>query len=302
MSEIVNLLFLTAFLSFLPSPRLRLYEETIVLVTTHGIGALFVLAQVLEPVLSLLKIGFQSKLISWAIAISTVAPRMGKHVLSREVGVWRIRHVFDRRVGDEMLQFRRDLRQMYITNSEMSGRSPGKGSLLADIKRTHSTIQRQHTVGEILIGVLVGIAALIASRISLLAGVGLLLSLYLLIFPVSMALRSIIVDTLAFPVEMVDVEDEAIQYPPRAATLRFMQGWNRMLLQNEAIIHKLILLSFIKGEFVLGYERGEELIESVLTGELELEEAFDNLVAETLEEETTKARWTRRLVKRFLGV
>ena len=300
--ELGHLLLLTLFLSVTPYPRRQLYEESLVITATYGIAALIIIARVLHPVLNLLKIDTQSKAVSGAIALSTVAPRVGDYVLSHRIGIWRLKHAFDNNVGEEMIAFRRDLRRMYVMNSEVAEGSPGKGELLADIKRTHSKVRRRHAIGEVFIGVVVGVVALLVGQISFLGGVGLLLTLYLLIFPLSMALRSIVVDTLAYPVAMVDVENESIQRPPRTATLGFMQGWNRMLLKNEAIIHKLILVSFIKGEFVLGYERGEELIESVLTGELELEEAFDRLVHEELGEETFEGRWVRHLFKRFLGV
>jgi hypothetical protein len=301
-SEIIHLLFLTVFLSVIPYPRRQLYEEGFVLLVVWVIASLFVITQFLKPSFDLLKVDIQSKLVSGIIAISTISPRIGQYVLSRGYGIWRIRRAFDSNVGDEMLRFRRDLRRMYVTNTEVTDGPPKKGELLAEIKRTHSRIRRRHAIGEVLVGVGVGIMALLVGRMSFLAGVSLMLSLYLLIFPLSMALRSVVVDTLAYPVEMVDVEDESIQYPPRTATLGFMQGWNRMLLTNEAIIHKLILVSFVKGEFVLGYERGEELIEEVLTGEIELEEAFDKLVNEELGEETLEARWTRRIIKKLFGV
>lgn len=300
-SEIIHLLFLTVFLSVIPHPRRQLYEEGFVLLVVWVIAALFAIAQLLKPFFDLLKVDIQSKLVSGVIAISTISPRIGQYVLSRGFGIWRIRHAFYSNVGDEMLHFRRNLRRMYVTNTKVSDGTPEKGELLADVKRTHSRIRRRHAIGEILVGVGVGLIALLAGRISFLAGVGLMLSLYLLIFPLSMALRSVVVDTLAFPVEMVDVEDESIQYPPRTATLGFMKGWNKMLLTNETVIHKLILVSFVKGEFVLGYERGEQLIEEVLTSEMELEEAFDKLVNEELGEETLEARWIRWILKKFFS-
>lgn len=75
-----------------------------------------------------------------------------------------------------------------------------------------------------------------------------------------------------------------------------------MLLTNETVIHKLILVSFVKGEFVLGYARGKQIVEEVLTEGMELEEAFDKLVNEELGEETPESRWVRRIIKKFFGV
>ncbi|WP_157533018.1 hypothetical protein [Haloferax profundi] len=301
-SPVFDLFLFAVFISAIPHPRTRWYEEWLILTIVYSVGTILVIARFLKPVFDLLKVDIQSKVVSGGIILSTVAPRIGGYALSRGFGIGRIGYVFDRNIGDEMVRFRRDLRKMYVTNSEVAVASPQKAELLADIKRTHSKIRRRHAIGEILIGVGVGILALLVGSISFLAGVGLLLSLYLLMFPLSMALRRVVVDKLAYPVEMVDVEAEEIRYPPRIATLGFMQGWNRMLLQNEAVIHKLILVSFIKGEFILGYERGEELIERVLTGDVELEEAFDELVEEELGEDTTESRWFRRFVERFIGI
>ncbi|WP_256545922.1 hypothetical protein [Halobellus inordinatus] len=301
-SKVIHLLLPVLFLFLIPYPRRKICEVGFVILVAYGVAALFIVGQFLKPFFDLLKVDVQSKLVSGAIVISTVSPRVGKYILSREYGVWRIRHAFNSNIGEEMVRFRRDLRKMYVTNTEIAEGTLDKGELLADIKRTHSQIQRRHAVGEILVGVGVGIIALLVGQVSFLAGVGLMLSIYMLIFPLSMALRSVVVDTLAFSAEMVDVESESVQYPPQPATLGFMQGWNRMLLTNEAVIHKLILLSFTMGEFVLGYERGEQLIEEVLTGELELEEAFDKLVNEELGEETVESRWIRQMIEKFLGV
>jgi hypothetical protein len=301
-SEIAHLLLFVGFLSLLPRPRLQLYRDAFFLVLTLLVSAAFRIGRILKPFFDALKVDTQTKAISGIIAVSTLAPRAGKYVLARRLGVSRIRESFDAKVGNEMMQFRRDLRRMYVRNAEVKKDSPDKGELLADIKRTQSKIQRRHTIGEVLIGVVVGVLAILVGTVSFLYGVALLLSLYLLIFPLSMLLRDVVVDMLAFSAEMVDVEAEEPLYPQRTAVLGFMQGWNRMLLRNERIVHKIILVSFARDEFILGYERGQELMEQVIAGEKELDEALDDLVYEELGEETFEGRWVRRVLNRWFGV
>jgi|GEM_PF-5799480 len=301
-SPLLNLLFLVIFLTLLPSPRWQLYEEVLILFVGYIVSTMFKIAQTLKPIFNLAKIDIQSKLMSGVIVLSTVAPKAGDYVLSREFGVSQIGHAFNQSVGNDMIAFRRNLRKIYVMNVDIPEDTPKKGELLAEIKQSHSQIRQRHAIGEILIGVGVGIISIVVGSFSIFFGFGLLLSLYLLIFPLSMALRSVIVDTLAYPVEMVDVEAEEVRRPPRSATLIFMKGWNQMLLRNEKMVHKLILVSFLRGEFVLGFERGEELIKQVLSGEKELENAFDDLVTEQLGEDTTESRWIRRIIKKFISI
>jgi hypothetical protein len=191
---------------------------------------------------------------------------------------------------------------MYVDEATVEDETLNKPELLADIKRIHTQIRRRHTIGELLVGVVGSLAAILISRISLLTGLSLLLSVYLIVLPLSMMLRSIIVDTLAYTGELVDVQHEEIQRSSRPTSLIFERSWNRMLLENEPIIHKLILISFVKGEFVLGYELGEDLIKKVLTTEMTLEDAFDQLVYEQLGEETPEANIFRRFIRRIFGI
>lgn len=300
--ELAGLLLFVGFLSLLPRPRLQLFGEAFFLVLGLLVSAAFHIGNILKPLFDVLKVDAQTKVISGIIAVSTLAPRAGKYVLARQFGVSRIRESFENKVGKDMMMFRRDLRRMYVKNSEIGDDPPRKGELLADIKRTQSEIQRRHAIGEVLISVVVGILAILVGTVSFLYGVALLLSLYLLIFPVSMMLRSVVVDMLAFSAEMVDAEAEQALYPPRTAILGFMQGWNRMLLRNERIVHKIILVSFARGEFILGYERGQELMEQVITDEKELDEALDDLVYEEFGEETFEGRWVRRVLNKWFGV
>jgi hypothetical protein len=67
-------------------------------------------------------------------------------------------------------------------------------------------------------------------------------------------------------------------------------------------VHKLIFVSAVKGEFVLGYELGQDLVEKVYVGEMDMEDAFDELVDEQMGEYPGVARRVRWLVKKYVGI
>jgi hypothetical protein len=301
-TELANTLLLVVFLSLLPIPRFRLYIRAFVLAVGHFIGVLLFVGRWMRPLADLLKVDLQSKLLSGVIFISTSAPRIGDYILSHEFGFARIQRAFYERIGKDMRGFRRDMRRIYVDEFEVSDETPTKGELLADIKRTRTRIRRKHAVGQIVVGVCGSTLALLVGTISVLAGLAILLSVYLIVFPISMALRSVVVDTLAYSGELVNEDKEEITYHQRIATLGFKRGWNSMILDNEAIIHKLILVSFVKGELVLGYELGEEFIRKIIAGEMHMEEALDELVYDHLGEDTSEANLYRRALRWLFGV
>jgi hypothetical protein len=116
-----------------------------------------------------------------------------------------------------------------------------------------------------------------------------------------MFLRTVIVDFLSFKGDLFDETETNPVRHQQPATLRFKWVWNRMLLENESIIHKIVLLSLLKGELPFGYERGKDLIHMVLNSDLEIDEAVDQLVEEQMGS-SKDADLVRRLVRRFIGV
>ena len=299
--EIVHILLLIVFASVLPYPRVRLYAEIFVVALEAFIMLLFWIVDIVRLLADVIKVDALTTVISVSTSVSTIAPRVGQYVLSRQLGVSRIKEYFDTVVGEEMIQFRRDLRNMSVEKLDPpTDVDPVK--LLAEIKRARSQIRRRHTIGEVLITIVMGIIAIAVSSISLLAGLSLLLSSYLIIFSLSMLLRTAIVDTLSYSVDMVDADAEKRVYRKEVRVLLFMKAWNQMLVRKERIIHKIILVSFARGEFILGYERGIELMEQVVTGDKDIDEALDELIETELGEETTETKWIRSIIKRWLGV
>ncbi len=266
------------------------------------VGIMLYIYYATKPLFDLFSVTARGRLLSGVILLSTLAPRIGEFALSHPLGVDRVQRWFDNDIAEDMTKMRRDLRRMYVENTDVKEDAPTKGELLADIKRTHSDLRRRHAIGEVLIGVGVGLIAIVISTVSVLASIGLLISVYSVVFTLSMLLRGFVVDTLAYSVEWVDEDAEMVRRPPRLATLGFMRGWNLMLLKNEANIHRLILLSLLRGEFVLGFELGEDLIEDVMKGEKEMDEAMDDLIEQEMGGSSMESRMMRSVIRRFFGV
>lgn len=300
-TELQQLAILAAFVSILPYPRTRFFSHISVQVLGTLFSVLVVVVTFLSPIASFIKVDMQSKLVSGAIALSTAAPRIGKRLLSTKIDTSDLEEALSRDVKANMLDFRFFILRKYAENHELHGRVD-KGDLIVDINKSHSRIRRRHAVGEVVVAVLISSISIVVSMWSIFYGFAVLLSLFAIIFPLSMRLRTLVVDTLAFSGSMLDEDENLYHRPPRVARLKFMRSWNQMLLRNEGIIHKLIYVSFAKGEFPIGYERGEELIGEVLDGEKELDEALDEMVYEELGEDTVEAHWFRRFLERFLGV
>lgn len=298
LDPIVILLFLT----LLPRPRVRLYERALIILIGSTLTVTILIAGFLKPIFPILKVDIQSKVISGMVMISTLAPRIGKWVHSGELGIVRLRRGFDEQVGDDMVKFRRSMRKMYVDNYPGEEDPPKKEYLLEDIRDIQVQIRNKHSTGEVLVGALGGTITLLISNYSILGGIAFLLSFFLIVFPISMFLRSVILDTLSYSGRLLSEDGEAIQRHQQRATLRFQQGWNRMLYTNEGIIHRIILVSFLKGEFALGYDLAEDLIEKVLTDDMDFGEAFDKLIHEHLGEDEPGVNYFRRLTKRLLGI
>ncbi|WP_434531163.1 hypothetical protein ACODNH_07020 [Haloarcula sp. NS06] len=111
-----------------------------------------------------------------------------------------------------------------------------------------------------------------------------------------------VVGSLAYSVNMPDADSKPYPKNPKPSILVFMNHWNRMLLNEEQYIHKMILVSFIRGEFKEGSEMGIEVMNRVVSDELTLEEAYDEMVREELGEDALESRWLRRIMKRYFGM
>lgn len=302
MSVLTDLFLFTFFFTLLPTPRHRLYKQGIILVLTALVAAVFTVIPYIKPILDLTKVGLQSAAVSWLIRISFLVPRVGEGILSNDIGVERLRQAMRLSFETDMLEFRRQIRKLCVQPIEPDEKTPEKDELYASIRQSRDRIRRRHTIGEFVVGVVVGITALAISTLDIWAGIGFFVSIYSIFLPISMYMRSIVVGSLAYSVSMPDADSKTHPKNPKTSILVFMNQWNQMLLDEEQYIHKLILVSFIRGEFKEGSEMGVELLEKVVSGEMALEEAFDEMAVEKLGEDTMESRWIRSIMKKYFGI
>lgn len=302
MSVLTDLLLLTFLLTLLPTPRYRLYKHGIILGLTVLVAGVFVVIPYIKPIVNLTKVSLQSTAVSWLIRISFLVPRVGEGILANDIGVERLRRAMRSSFENDMMEFRRQIRKLHVRQINPDETTPEKDQLRASIRRSREKIQRRHTIGELIVSVVVGIIALVISNVNLWAGIGLFIAFYAILLPISVYMRSIVVDSLAFSLTMPDANSKHYPENPRQSILVFMDQWNQMLLNEEQNIHKIILVSFIRGEFKEGSEMGIELMERVISGELTLEESYNEMVKEKFGEDTMESRWIRRIMKQYFRI
>jgi hypothetical protein len=302
MGVLSDLVLLTLFLSLLPTPRYRLYIQGGILGLSAVIAAVFTITPFIKPIVNLTKVSLQSTAVSWFIRISFIVPRIGDGILSNNIGIGRLRRAMRSSFENDMLEFRRGIRQVSVSEIEPDETTPEKEELLASIRQSRDKIRRRHTIGELIVGVVIGSFALIIGMFNVWAGLGFFIGIYSLFLPLSVYLRSMVVNSLAYSVTMPDADSKFHPRNPKTGILVFMDRWNRMLLKEEKHIHKMIIVSFIRGEFKEGSEMGIELMGKVMSGNKTLEGAIDEMVDEELGEDTLESRWTRKVMKRYFGI
>ncbi|HKL30840.1 MAG TPA: hypothetical protein VJ898_16440, partial [Natrialbaceae archaeon] len=239
--EIEHILLFFVFMGLLSVPQYQPYNLTFIAAVGFLLRGVIVAARNIQEVARLVKVDLQSKSLSLVVFVSTLTPRIGSYLQKQDYALSYLKRRFESKVGDPMLEFRRDLRRIYVDEFETPEDPEEKIELLHKIKKIRIHIRRRHSIGEFVIGISGSILAVILGQFSALGGLLFLLSVYLIVFPISTALRSVIVDTLAFSGELVQGDDDRIWPPKRRAVFRFQWQWNKMLLENEAIIHKMIL-------------------------------------------------------------
>ena len=227
---------------------------------------------------------------------------MGEGILANDIGVERLRRPMRSSFANDMQEFLRQIRNLHVQQINPDETTPKKDQLLTSIRQSRDRIQRRHTIGELIVGVVVGMIALVISNLNFWAGIGFFIGIYSILLSISVYMRSMVVDSLAYSVNMPDADSKPYPKNPKLSILVFMNQWNRMLLNEEQYIHKMILVSFIRGEFKQGTEMGIELMDKVLSDELTFEEAYDELVEKELGEDTLESRWIRRVMKQYFGL
>lgn len=301
MSPLVDLAGLLVFILSLPETRVRLTADFLIWLLDGILVILIAVFIQTRPVIDFLKVTLQSRVTSGSIAISTLAPRVGRYIDERNLGFHNIRRWFDQRIGNEMVDYRDNIRQVFCRNRRFDD-IPSSGELLVDIERAQEKIRRRHTYGEIVIGAVGSILAVFIGQFSILARVGIALSVFLFVLPLSMFLRDVVVDTLAYSASMADPENEEISPRRPARSFLFMREWNELLIREESVIHRFIFVGFLMGEFPSDVDRGIELLETVVAGEMEVDEALENLIEEELGDETWEARKLSSLLRRYFGI
>lgn len=298
---LVDLSVLLLLIFSIPEPRLGLAARLVIWLIEAILVVVIQIFLSLRPLLKFLKITIQSRLTSAVIAISTLAPRTGRYIDTRNIGFGTFRKWFDQRIGNEMVEHRDQIRFVFCRNRKFD-EVPKAPVLLAEISRLQRKIRRRHTYGEITIGALGSLVAIGIGQISFLGGLLIVLSVFLFLLPFSMFLRDVVIDTLAYSAERVDAETEEMIYRPPSRSLIFMREWNRLLLRDESIIHRFIFVGFLRGEFPGDVERGIQLMETVVAGEMNIEDALDDMILEELGEETWEARALGKILRRYFGI
>lgn len=280
-----------------------MYVDGAFAVLEIAVSLFVIVSGAVRPLVSAFKVDVLAKSLSGVMVVSTAVPRVGEYVLSRESGIGRFRGWFDEAIGSDMVQFRRDMRMMFVRHSSVGEDVREKPELVREIEATREQLRRRHDVGELLVSVVIALIALGVSFVSVPWAIVVFLGLYTLFLPLSVFMRNTVLDTLCYSGVPLEDEDEYESVlVRRRITLLFMMGWNRMLVRNEAVVHKLVFISAVRGEFVLGYEKGRELIEGVYKEDLTVEEAFDKLVEREMADYPKAAERVRGAVRRFVGV
>jgi hypothetical protein len=234
-ASISSLGVLALLFTLLPYPRFDLISRGIIILLDKLVSLIIVVSVFARPLLDALKVDVLAKSLSAIIVVSTLAPRTGEYIRTREYHTQRFRERFDDSIGDQMVEFRRDIRLMYVRNSEHDGDIPSKPELVADIKASRREIRRRHDIGELVVAIAIAFLALIVSGVSVLGGVGLLLGFYSLLLPLSMFMRNTVLDTLAYAGEPIGEGYEPVLTRNRRALI-FMRKWNQFLVHREGSV------------------------------------------------------------------
>ncbi|TKX64320.1 hypothetical protein [Halorubrum sp. GN12_10-3_MGM] len=301
LAPVTNLLILLIFLSFLVYPSGRLHRSGIQQLLIRFFALLPLIVEFVQLLIDTTRTYTKTIILSGGVYISTIAPRIGAYILEKGNLVSYVQARFDSTYREEMLTQRLEYRKMFVRHGELADDLPDYAEIIKDAVEARKTVERRYSIGEVVIGVGGGVIALVVGFVSPLAGVALLITMYMTLFPISMLLRSIIVDTLCFSGNPYDIENEE-RGDYRYKTVVFMKGWNEMFVNRPSVMHKLILVSVVRGEFTEGHQLGQQLVEQAYAEDITVSEGLDEVVEEEFGEDTVESRWTRKLIERFIGV
>ena len=207
-------------------------------------------------------------LVSLLYVLSLPVPILGKLLLESESREWSP----DFSITDRVESFRSDMMEIMATkHSASSGRT--RKDLRAEIEFTYLKANKKHEIGELLVSFWGGVVAVLIGLFNLWSSFSQVLSLYVLVITVSILVRIVILDLLAF--DRGDAKDEL-----RKDNLELMLGWNRAILnsiQSQLAILFLGLLGWVHGP---SYEVARKALEKYLVRDLNKKELIDEIVEE----------------------
>lgn len=154
-----------------------------------------------------------------------------------------------------------------------------------------TTVSDRYRTGELIIAVVGGIVSLAASPLSLPYRALPILSFYLVLLPISMALRTATVDVLMYDREAVNTVS--------APKLAFMRHWNKAIAEDDGTIAYHLFVGLAKGESEYGFELGKQVIEDVTVNEKEFEDAVENVITEAMGEDAKVPDWLKSRLREY---
>jgi hypothetical protein len=228
---------------------------------------------------SVIKIGMIAKMILMLtiVPVLLILSRPAPY-LSRELGIEEdvIHRWFRRRIGDGVLEMRAFVLDCLRQRRDLPVQVD-RDEYRADTIQYARLVSDRYRTGELIIAVVGGIVSLIVSPLSLPIRIVTIISFYLILLPVSMALRTSTVDVLMYDREAVNT----ISGPE----LAFMRSWNKAIAENERLVAQHLLIGLARGESDFGFELAKQVIEDVAVDEQEYEDALDEMVVQVLGED-----------------
>lgn len=260
----------------------------VILLTKGGERAVFwVGLSLLVRALSLVKMAFMLTIVPLVLELSRPAP-----YVSRKLGVNEdiINRWIRQRIGDGVLGMREYVGD-YLRRRRRLPLSVDKDSARAETIHYTTVVNDRYRTGEFIIAVVGGVVSLLASPFSFSIRIIPILSFYLVLLPISMALRTATVDVLMFDREAVNTVS--------GPELVFMKHWNKCIAEDEGMIAYHLLIGIAKGESEIGFELGKQVIEDVTVDDREFEDAMEDMVVTVLGEDALLPTWAKERLKKY---
>lgn len=260
----------------------------VIFLTTGGVRAVIWAGfHYLSRGYTLFKMALMLTVVPVVLSLSRPAP-----YVSRKLGIDEdiINRWFRQRIGDGIIDIREYVCDCLRRQQHLPLNVDKDETRVETIQYT-TTVNDRYRTGEFIIAVGGGAVSVLASPLSFPIRVIPILSCYLVILPISMALRTATVDVLMYDREAANTVS--------GPELAFMRSWNKSIAENERMVAYHMLIGLAKGESELGYELGKQVIEDVAVNDQEFEDAMEDMVVEVLGDDARipdrVKEWIRRL-------